>query len=205
MSTNPRLLAVSAGRAVTLIARDGNGRAAPVQSAIAKRAISTLADPAPIALSALGIAGDEIVDLTVHGGLDKAVYLYPFEHFAFWQTVRAQAGRHEPLAPGALGENLLIEGLLEPGVWVGDRLRIGEAELRVESPRSPCFKFNLHMGFSWASKMMVQSGFTGFYCAVVRQGKVTAGDPITGLPGDRVVTIQESHRLRHSRRQAPLF
>ena len=158
-----------------------------------------------VGLGPLGLAGDEVVDLTVHGGLDKAVYLYPQEHYAFWQTVRGQAGQHEPLQPGALGENLLIQGLLEPELWVGDRLRIGEVELRVESPRSPCFKFNIRMAFSWASKMMVQSGYTGAYCSVVRQGRVAAGDTIDVLPGDRIITIQESHRLRHGKRQRPLF
>ena len=137
--------------------------------------------------------------------VDKAVYLYPAEHYAFWNTVRGQAGRPEALQPGALGENLLVQGLLEPALWVGDRLRIGEVELRLESARSPCFKFNVRMGFSWASKMMVQSGFTGAYCAVVRPGRLTAGDPIDVLPGDRIVTIEQSHRLRHGNRQSPLF
>jgi MOSC domain-containing protein YiiM len=205
VSSPARLLAVCIGRAAPLAARDGSDRAVPVMSAIAKQAISRLADPVPVELGALGLAGDEVVDLSVHGGLDKAVYLYPHEHYAFWQTVRGQAGRTEPLDPGALGENLLVEGLLEPVLWVGDRLRIGEVELRVESPRSPCFKFNVRMGFSWASKMMIQSGYSGAYCAVVRQGRIAAGDRIDVLPGDRVVTIEQSHRLRHGKRQPPLF
>ena len=205
MSAAARVLAVCIGRAAPLLARDGSDRAVTVMSGIAKQAIGSLAAPVPVELGALGLAGDEIVDLSVHGGLDKAVYLYPHEHYAFWQTVRGQAGLHEPMQAGALGENLLVEGLLEPGLWLGDRLRIGEVELRVESPRSPCFKFNLRMGFSWASKMMIQSGYTGAYCAVVRQGRIAAGDKIDVLPGDRVVTIEQSHRLRHGRRQPPLF
>jgi MOSC domain-containing protein YiiM len=201
----PRLLAVCAGRAAPLLVRENDDRPRTVVSGIAKQAISTLDDPVAVAIGTLGVDGDEIVDLTVHGGLDKAVYLYPAEHYAFWNTVRSQAGRPEALQPGALGENLLVQGLLEPALWVGDRLRIGEVELRLESARSPCFKFNVRMGFSWASKMMVQSGFTGAYCAVVRPGRLTAGDPIDVLPGDRIVTIEQSHRLRHGNRQSPLF
>ena len=133
----------------------------------------------------------------MHGGLDKAVYLYPREHYGFWRTVRMQAKADAALSPGAMGENLLIEGLLEPAVWIGDTLSIGEVVLRVESPRSPCFKFNARMGFGWAAKMMVQSGYTGFYCSVVRQGIVAAGDPVLVRPGDRVVTVEQAHRFRH--------
>jgi MOSC domain-containing protein YiiM len=205
MSAAPRLLAVCAGRAAPLLARDGGDRPRQVMSAIGKQALSTLAQPDPVAVGPLGVAGDEQVDLSVHGGPDKAVYLYPSEHYAFWQTVRGQAGRTEPLQPGALGENLLVSGLLEPALWIGDTLRIGEVVLRVESPRSPCFKFDIRMGFSWASKMMVQSGFTGAYCAVVHPGRLAAGAPIDVLPGDRVVTIEQSHRLRHGKRQSSLF
>ncbi len=191
-----RVLAICAGRSAPLFV-DGRGAREAVASAIAKTAVSTLAAPAAVEIGLLGVAGDEQADLSVHGGLDKAVYVYPSEHYAFWRTVRGQAGRHEPLAPGAMGENLLIEGLLEPEVWVGDHLSVGEVELRVESPRSPCFKFNAWMGFAQAAKMMVQSGYSGFYCSVVRQGKLAAGDSVQVRAGDRVVTIEQSHRMKH--------
>ena len=199
-----RVLAVCAGRCAPLFVNARGAREA-VASAIVKTASSTLDAPAAVDVGALGVAGDEQADPTVHGGLDKAVYVYPSEHYAFWQTVRGQAGQADPLQPGAMGENLLIEGLLEPGVWVGDRLCVGEVELRVESPRAPCFKFNARMGFAWATKMMVQSGFTGFYCSVVRQGRLAAGDPVLALPGDRVVTIEQAHRIRHRSRQPKSF
>ena len=103
----------------------------------------------------MGLAGDEQADPTVHGGPGKAVYAYPFEHYAFWRTVRSQAKVEGPMEPGAVGENLLVEGLLEPAVFVGDRLVIGDVELRIERPRSPCFKFNARMGFGQAVKLMV--------------------------------------------------
>lgn len=205
MSGNPgRLVAVCAGRCA-LLAVPGDGERAPVTSAIAKSAISSLDAPLAVEVVPLGIAGDEQADPSVHGGLNQAVYVYPREHYAFWQTVRMQAKVCGPLAPGAMGENLLVEGLLEPSTWVGDRLLIGEVELRVESPRAPCFKFDARMGFAWAAKMMVQSGYTGFYCSVVRQGRLAAGDPVLVRPGERVVSIEQAHRIRHrSRRSRPI-
>jgi MOSC domain-containing protein YiiM len=196
-----RVLAVCAGRCAPLVVA-GRGASEAVASAIVKSPVSTVGAATAIEIGPLGVAGDEQADPSVHGGLDKAVYVYPREHYAFWQTVRAQAGHGEPLAPGAMGENLLIEGLLETDAWVGDRLTIGEVELRIESPRAPCFKFNARMGFAWATKMMVQSGYTGFYCSVVRQGKLAAGDSVLVRPGDRVVSIEQAHRMKHRSRRS---
>ena len=111
----------------------------------------------------LGLAGDEQADLSVHGGLDKAVYAYPSEHYAFWMAQRLAARKSdEPLPPGSMGENLTLQGLLESDVWVRDRLQIGSTVLEVSEPRQPCFKFNAKMGFSHAAKMMLQAGCTGF-------------------------------------------
>ncbi|HQN12138.1 MAG TPA: MOSC domain-containing protein [Quisquiliibacterium sp.] len=200
----PRLLAVSVGVSAPLGVRARGGNEA-VASAIVKHPVSTVAQPDAVAVGRLGVTGDEQVDQSVHGGLDKAVYVYPIEHYAFWNTVRGQAGL-APLPPaGALGENLTVEGLLEGDVYVGDVLSVGEVELRVESPRAPCFKFNAHLGFSWASKMMVQSGYTGFYCAVVRPGRLAAGQPVLKRVGDRVVSIEQMHRLKHRSPQSRLF
>ena len=200
-----RILAICSGRSAPLVVQ-ARGARESVASAIVKTPVSVLEAPARVEVGPLGIAGDEQADPSVHGGLDKAVYVYPAEHYAFWRTVRMQAGRDAALEPGAMGENLLIEGLLEPQAWVGDRLAIGgDAELRVESPRAPCFKFNARMGFAWASKMMVQSGYTGFYCSVVRQGRLAAGDQVLVKPGDRVVSIEQAHRMKHRSRQSKLF
>lgn len=192
----PRVIAVCAGRVAPLTVHE-RGTPETVVSGIVKHALSLPDAPARVAVGPAGLDGDEQADLTVHGGLDKAVYLYPSEHYAFWRTVRAQAGVDSPLAPGAMGENLLLEGLLETQLWIGDRLTVGEVDLRVESPRQPCYKFNARMGFKWASKMMVQSGFTGFYCSVVRPGGIAAGDPVSLAPGSRDVSLGEMHRLRN--------
>ncbi len=118
--------------------------------------------------------------------------------------LEAQAGIVDALPHGSLGENLTVSGLLEAQVWVGDRLRFGEVELVVTQPRTPCYKFDAHFGFRWASKMMVQSGYTGFYCAVVRPGRLAAGEQIELVAGERVLGIEQAHRLK-TRRAASRF
>jgi MOSC domain-containing protein YiiM len=166
-----------------------------VLTAIGKRAVA-----GPVAVGPVGVDGDEQADLTVHGGLTKAVYAYPHEHYRFWQTVRAQAGRaawDEPLPPGAMGENLTIAGVLERDLWVGDELRFPDCVLVVSEPRSPCFKFNAAMGFAQAARLMVQSGFCGTYLAVGRAGTIESGQPFVVSPGPREVGIVELFRARH--------
>jgi MOSC domain-containing protein YiiM len=159
-----------------------------------------------IAAKKLGLLGDEQADRTVHGGLDKAVYAYPSEHYGFWAAQRlATLKREEPLPPGSMGENLTIQGLLENDVWIGDRLAIGSVLLEVTEPRSPCYKFGAKMGFSHAVKMMVQSGATGFYLCVVQEGILQAGDAITLLPGPREVSIVQINDQRRRGRQRDLF
>ena len=155
--------------------------------------------PHPVAVRPLGLEGDEQADLTVHGGLSKAVYAYPSEHYPFWQTVRAQAKValwDEALSPGTIGENLTLSGLLEHQVWVGDVLRFPHCELAVSEPRFPCFKFNAAMGFNQATKMMGESGWCGFYLAVRVAGTLQAGESFELVPGPREVGIQELFRAR---------
>ncbi len=179
----PHILHVCTGRAQPLQAEGGT-----VQSGIRKTAVA-----GPVAANALGLQGDEQADLSVHGGQSKAIYAYPAEHLPFWQTVRAQAGAQpwgEALAPGFLGENLLLQGLLETDLWVGDRLVLPHSVLTVSEPRFPCFKFTAVMGFKQAAKMMVESGLCGSYLAVLVPGPVQAGDAIELQPGPREVNIR---------------
>jgi MOSC domain-containing protein YiiM len=153
----------------------------------------------PVEVRALGLAGDEQADPSVHGGLSKAVYAYPIEHYPFWQTVRAQAkvaGWDDALPHGAMGENLTLRGLLEEQVWVGDVLRFPECELAVSEPRFPCFKFNAAMGFNQAAKLMAANAWCGFYLAVRVPGKVQAGQSFELVPGPREVGVREIFRSR---------
>ncbi|ODV11264.1 MAG: sulfurase [Rubrivivax sp. SCN 70-15] len=165
-----------------------------VMTAIAKQPAA-----GPVAVRALGLDGDEQADPSVHGGLSKAVYAYPIEHFPFWRTVRAQARAalwDDPLAPGTLGENLTITGLLEDELWIGDRLVLPGCVLAVSEPRYPCFKFNAAMGFKHAAKLMVESAFCGAYLAVLEPGAVSAGDAIELVPGPREVNLRALFRSR---------
>ena len=155
----------------------------------------------PVAVGAMGLAGDEQADLSVHGGLSKAVYAYPQEHLAFWQTVRGQAQVAGELQPGDMGENLTLTGLLESRAWIGDVLRFAHCELVVSEPRYPCFKFTAHMGFGAAAKLMAQSGYCGFYLAVKRDGSLAAGEAFELIPGPREVGIAELFKAK-MRKQA---
>ena len=142
----------------------------------------------------LGLFGDEQADLSIHGGLEKAVYAYPSEHYAFWQDARRHAGLgriDDSLPHGSLGENLTLAGLLETGVWAGDVLRFAHCELRVTVPREPCYKFNASIGFARASKMMAQSGFCGFYLAVETPGTLRAGESFELIAGRRSASIPQ--------------
>lgn len=174
---------------------DINGRA--VMSAIGKRSVT-----GPLAVEAMGLASDEQADLTVHGGLSKAVYAYPIEHYAFWQTVRAQAQVSlwdEAMPPGFMGENLTLSGLLESEVFIGDVLRFANCQLAVSEPRYPCFKFNAAMGFKQASKLMAANAWCGFYLAVREPGNIGAGEAFELVPGPREVGITELFRARVSK------
>lgn len=188
-----RVRSVNVARAAPLAALDGR----VVQSGIAKRAVE-----GPVEVRRLGLAGDEQADLTVHGGLSKAVYAYPAEHYAFWRTVRAQAGVaawDAPLPYGAVGENLTLEGLLETQVWIGDVLRFADCALAVSEPRIPCYKFNAAMGFAHAVRLMRQSAWCGFYGSVLEPGSLRAGEPFELIPGPREVGIDELFRARIGR------
>ena len=153
----------------------------------------------PVQVGPLGLAGDEQADLSVHGGLGKAVYAYPSEHYPFWQTVRAQANVAawgDTLVPGALGENLTLAGLLENQVWIGDVLRFADCELAVSEPRFPCFKLNAALGFKHAVKLMGANGWCGFYLAVRVPGLLRSGQAFELVPGPREVGIPELFRAR---------
>lgn len=169
-----------------------------VQSGIGKRAVS-----GRVEVRALGLAGDEQADLSVHGGLAKAVYAYPNEHYGFWQTVRGQArvsaSTGETLPFGFVGENLSITGLTEDRAWIGDLLRFPHCALAVSEPRFPCFKFEAVMGFTQAAKLMVQSGYCGFYLAVREAGSIAAGEHYEIIPGPREVGVRELFQARTKR------
>jgi MOSC domain-containing protein YiiM len=183
-----QLLAIQTGQVRPLMV---GGR--KLVSAIGKTTVS-----GPIEVGVLGLAGDEQADLSVHGGLSKAVYALPSEHLPWWQAQRQTQGAtmfEEPLAPGYLGENLSLQGVREQDLFVGDRLDFGDVVLRVTQPREPCGKFNAVMGYAQAAKDMVQSGRCGFYLAVDQPGRLQAAASFHIIPGPRSVSVAQA--LQH--------
>lgn len=133
-----------------------------------------------VRVATLNLEGDKQSDLSVHGGADKAVYAYPSEHYPFWR--KELPGMDLPLA--MFGENFTTEGMLEEAVRIGDRIKVGSAEFVVTQPRMPCYKLAIRFGRPDIIKRFLQSGRTGFYLAVLREGEVTAGDSIELLARD---------------------
>lgn len=162
-----RLVSVNVGlpRTVTLMRRT-------VHTAFFKEPVR-----GAIPLSRLGLQGDGQADPRYHGGPGKAVYLYPFEHYAYWSAALSRTD----LSPGAFGENFTTEGLLETETRIGDVLAIGSAKFRVTQPRTPCAKLGLRMGSMRFVRVFAAAGRPGFYLSVVEEGSVETGDAITLL------------------------
>lgn len=174
-----RLLSVQVGRVEPLTVGDLS-----VMSGIRKRAVA-----GSVAVAALGLVGDEQADPTVHGGLAKAVYAYPIEHYGFWRDRCRTLGLSGELPNGSLGENLTVQGLLESELFVGDVLRFPDCELRVTQPRKPCHKFAAVMGDPQAARAMIQSGHCGFYLAVDRPGSLESGQTCELVAGPRKMPL----------------
>jgi MOSC domain-containing protein YiiM len=127
-----------------------------------------------VKVSFLDLEGDEQADLMVHGGPDKAVYVYPFEHYAYWGTQLPG----ETLAMGNFGENLTTEGISEETIHIGDELEIGTARFVVTQPRLPCYRLGLRFEREEMTRLFYHSRKLGFYLRVLREGKLQAGSSI---------------------------
>jgi len=145
-----------------------------------------------VAVRRLNIDGDRQADLTVHGGVDKAVYAYPIEHYEYWQEQFPEMD----LPWGMFGENLSLTGLFEGDVHIGDQFQVGSARLMVTQPRIPCFKLGIKFEREDIIKRFLVSGRTGFYFVVLEEGEVAAGDAISLVHHDEnEVTIADIVRL----------
>ena len=148
----------------------------------------------PAQVTTTHIEGDEQANLKVHGGINKAVYAYPAQHYQHWQQARPDLN----LAPGAFGENLAVTGLDEHQVCVGDTYRIGTTVLEVTTPRMPCHKLGAKVGDATFIKTFLQARLSGFYFKVLQTGTLQAGDAITKLGTDgHGLSIDEVVRLYH--------
>ena len=177
-----KLLAINVG-----LPREVQWRGKVVRTSIFKAPV-----PGRVQVMRLNVQGDRQSDLEVHGGTEKAVYVYPSEHYAFWRGELPGA----ELPWGAFGENLTTEGLMEDEVHIGDRFRAGSAEFIVTQPRMPCFKLGIRFNRPDMVKRFQRSGRTGFYLAVLREGEIGAGDALQLLAeDDGRVTVADIVRL----------
>jgi MOSC domain-containing protein YiiM len=145
-----------------------------------------------VMLRTLNLDGDKQADLSVHGGVSKAVYAYPVQHYEFWKSELPNM----QLPYGMFGENFTIAGLLEETVNIGDRFRLGAAEVMVTEPRMPCYKLGLKFGRADMVKRFLASRRTGFYFAVLQEGELKAGDTIEPLSRDgNGITVADITRL----------
>lgn len=176
-----RVLAVRVGRAAVL-----STAPTTVLSAFRKTAV-----PGAVALSEGGLVGDEQADRRWHGGPDKAVCVYPAEHYRYWSRV---LGR--PLPAGAFGENVPTKDLCECDVHLGDTFALGSAVVQVSMPRRPCYKIGLVHSRRDMPLLVQSTGRTGFYLRVLQPGEVTAGDRIVLLDRPaQSVAVAEVNRV----------
>jgi MOSC domain-containing protein YiiM len=139
----------------------------PVSTGIFKEPIADR-----VMLRTLNLDGDRQADLSVHGGPYKAVYVYPSEHYLFWKHELPEM----ELPWGMFGENLTTTGLFETETHIGDRFRVGSAEVKVTQPRMPCYKLAIRFERNDIIKRFLVSERTGFYLSVLKEGEVGAGD-----------------------------
>jgi len=190
MSNKGQVVGVQVGRVQPLAVGDER-----VMSGIRKRAVT-----GRVAVRPLGLGGDEQADLSVHGGLAKAVYAYPLEHYEYWRASQRALGLPAEMPHGSLGENLTVTGVLEESLYVGDTLHFPDCVLRVTQPRQPCYKFNAVMGDPKAGAKMLQSRLSGFYLAVDAPGSLAAGESFEVHPGPRetpLMTLFKGSRSRN--------
>lgn len=150
-----------------------------------------------VALRKLNLDGDRQADLSVHGGEYKAVYSYPLTHYEYWK--QELPGRELPI--GIFGENFTLDRFQEESIQLGDRFSVGSAEVMVTQPRLPCYKLGIRFGADEMVKRFFESGRTGFYLAVMREGEVGAGDDVVEVSREPSgVPVSEITRLYAAKR-----
>jgi MOSC domain-containing protein YiiM len=163
----------------TLIDRLLIGGPKPFRSDGTQSAMAREATDDPVMLRINGFEGDQVADTKVHGGPEKALHLYPPEHYPFWN---AKLGGHDLLnQAGAFGENISASGLTEDKVKIGDRFRMGKAIVEIAQGRQPCWKIDHHFGVHGLSREVIRTARCGLYFRVIEEGMVRRGDVITQI------------------------
>jgi MOSC domain-containing protein YiiM len=183
VSPAPAIVSIQVGRVRPLRWRDRE-----IDSAFSKQPVT-----GPIRVSTLGLEGDEQADKVNHGGVDKAVCVYPVEHYRYWHR---RLGRE--LGPAGFGENLTVVGATEADVCIGDVCSCGDAVFEVSQPRQPCFKIAATYGIKALPAWVQQTGYTGYYLRVLAGGVIDPGEPLRleQRPHPRL-TVAEANRVMH--------
>ena len=146
----------------------------------------------PVKVTRLGLEGDDQANKKLHGGIDKAICVYPSEHYGFWKE---ELGNPD-LSFGDFGENLTTAGLMEGDIHLGDRLRIGSTEIVATQPREPCITLNARLDKKDLSARIRKSGRSGFYFSVVKEGIIKNGDSIECINRDENrVTVSDFNQI----------
>jgi len=133
----------------------------------------TLAE-GPLKVTLTGLDGDRQADLAVHGGPEKALHIYPSEHYAHWRE--AFPDKAEIYRSGGFGENLSTEGFTEADLCMGDVFSAGSARIQISQGRQPCWKLNLHTENPAQAASFQKTARTGWYFRVLEEGEMEAGD-----------------------------
>ena len=170
------------------------------QSAINKQVVH-----GPVQVSQNNLAGDQQADLTVHGGRDKAVYVYPHEHYTYWRQRVGLFKRPRIKLPenpaGSFGENLTLSGLTEENVYIGDTFTCGDVVMQVTQAREPCWKLAYKFKQKKLVLWVITSGYTGGYLRVLKEGQISAGMPLTRIEqGCQDWSVLQCNQLYHSNR-----
>ncbi|MBD2157282.1 MOSC domain-containing protein [Leptolyngbya sp. FACHB-16] len=177
-----QLISVNVG-----LPREVNWKGKTVSTGIFKEPVN-----ARVMVRSLNLDGDRQADLTVHGGVDKAIYVYPFEHYDYWRSELPDI----ELTPGIFGENFTVTGFKEEELNIGDRFQIGSVELMVTQPRLPCYKLGIRFGRPDMVKRFLASRRTGFYFSVLREGEVGTGDTLELVSrDDHNITVADITQL----------
>jgi MOSC domain-containing protein YiiM len=178
-----KIISLNVGKPTTLTREDQS-----TISAIEKKPVT-----GELYLSRLNFTGDTQADLVNHGGFDKAVCVYPYEHYSYWEKEMGVT-----LSYAAFGENLTVSDWIEEEACIGDIYRIGSTIVQISQPRQPCFKLALRLGFSEAAKQVLSTGFTGFYLRVLEEGVVSKDSTIKLLERHpMVMSVAEANRIKH--------
>jgi len=148
----------------------------------------------PIFLGTEDVVNDHVIDRRYHGGVDKACYLYSANHYKYWNNIYPAL----EMPWGIFGENLTVEGLHEAEINIGDIFKIGEAVIQATQPRQPCFKLEFRFADRRIVRQFIDSGFSGVYVRVLKNGNVKTGDSMELLERKQSLSIQKVYKLLYT-------